>query len=208
MFRFFILFSLMVITVSCGGKEIKSGPEILIKNDSISLVNNSANSQNEVVTEIGLVKEVEDSGYPFATLTIEFPERKFSAYFTINMEEVEYASLDIIRQFVGKYVTFRYTSELIYALLDIHMDNKSLLGMDSAPDGKDIKIIEGILDGATEETPGDLPGEISIWAKDGENLDFDFFVTSEMVAANGKKVKGYYDTRTKNTLRSISLSGK
>ena len=61
------------------------------------------------------------------------------------------------------------------------------------------------MDGASEETAGDLPGEISIWADDGENLFFEFYVTSEMVAANGKRVKGYYDIRTKNEIKSIQL---
>jgi len=204
-FRFLILSFFVVFTFSCSGKQKNRNQVINFAADSISGKKNTGLSKDGEITERGLVKDVEDSGYPFATVTIEFPERKFSEYFTINMEEVENASLDVIRNYVGKYVVFNYTSTLSYALLDLQKDGKSLLGMDSNDIDPSWKIIEGELDGASEETVGDLPGEVSIRANDGENLYFEFYVTSEMVSANGKRVKGYYDVRTKNDIKSIKL---
>ncbi len=173
--------------------------------DSIAQKLITTSAKDGEITERGLVREVEDSGYPFAMVTIEFPERKFTEYFTINMEEVENASLDVISHYVGKYVIFNYTSTLSHPLLDLQMDGKSLLGIDANDIDPSWKIIEGEFDGASEETAGDLPGEISIWSDDGENLYFEFYVTTEMVAANGKRVKGYYDIRTKNEIKSIQL---
>lgn len=206
LYRILFLCILTVCTISCIGKENKSGTKGPLAADSIANNTKAKPLQGGEITERGLVKEVEDSGYPFATVTIEFPERKFTEYFTINMEEVENASLDVIRNYVGKYVVFNYTSTLSHALLDLHLNGKSLLGMNSNDIDSNWKIIEGELDGASEETAGDLPGEISIWADDGENLYFEFYVTSEMVSANGKRVKGYYDIRTKNEIKSIQLT--
>jgi hypothetical protein len=205
LYRILFFCILTMCTISCIGKENKSGAEGRFSKDSISQNNNPTASKDGEITERGLFREVEDSGYPFATVTIEFPERRFTEYFTINMEEVENASLDVIRNYVGKYVVFNYTSTLSHALLDLQLNGESLLGMNSNDIDPNWKIIEGELDGANEETAGDLPGEVSIWADDGENLYFEFFITSEMVAANGKRVKGYYDVRTKNEIKSIQL---
>ncbi|MBK8056205.1 MAG: hypothetical protein IPK35_23780 [Saprospiraceae bacterium] len=66
--------------------------------------------------------------------------------------------------------------------------------------------IEGVLCGAEEVTAGDLPGETSIMAAYGENLYFKYFVTPELVAVNEKKVTGFYDERTLNTITSIELN--
>ncbi|MEZ4905021.1 MAG: hypothetical protein R2822_26345 [Spirosomataceae bacterium] len=94
---------------------------------------------------MGLLKEVEDSGYPFATLTIEFPERKLTEYFTINFEEAKGANLGTIQQWVGKYVSFTYTSELTNALLDVQVEGKSLVSTEKIELGPDVKTLSGIL---------------------------------------------------------------
>jgi len=204
-YRWLILGILAINYLACIGKDIKVGSEGSLSADSTAQIMIRTSAKDGEITERGLVREVEDSGYPFSTVTIEFPERKFTEYFTINMEEVESASLDVIRHYVGKYVIFNYTSTLSHTLLDLQLNGKSLLGMNSNDIDSNWRIIEGELDGASEETAGDLPGEISIWADDGENLYFEFYVTSEMVAANGKRVKGFYDIRTKNEIKSIQL---
>ena len=50
-------------------------PHITISEVSYSL---PAAIINPSIKEMGRLKNVEDSGYPFATLTIEFPERGFT----------------------------------------------------------------------------------------------------------------------------------
>ena len=43
-------------------------------------------SAQEEIREMGLLKSAEDSGYPFMTLQIEFPERGFEEYFSVNLQ--------------------------------------------------------------------------------------------------------------------------
>lgn len=161
---------------------------------------------DEEIQELGLLKEVEDTGYPMASLTIEFPERKFTEYFSINLEAVKGADINKLRAWVGKYVSFRYTSRLTNTLLDVQSDGKSVLGADAPEIKPAMKKIEGVLKGADEETPGDLPGKVSITSADNNTLTFAFFVTKEMVEVNGKKVVGYYEERPENVIKAIKLS--
>lgn len=203
-YRIVYIFIIILFSISCGGKENKKDINILsLKDSSLQIVNTKKN--NPEITEKGLVKQVEDSGYPFATVTIEFPERKFTENFILNMEEVENASLNVINTYVGKYVKFTYTTEISFALLDVFQNSRSVFGSELAPEGEGIKSIEGILYGAERVTSGDIPGEVSIMADDGENLYFEYFITQDLVSVNEKRVTGFYDERTKNTIKSIEL---
>ncbi len=157
------------------------------------------------IPEMGLLTHVEDSGYPFATLTIEFPERNFSEYFTINMEEVKNGSIEDLQTYIGQYITFEYTSEFQYTLLDIYYESYSIFGSEVAPEGEGIRSIEGVLYGAENITEGDLPGEVSVFANDGENHYFPYFVTQEMVAVNEKVVTVFYEIRSQHVITAIQL---
>lgn len=163
---------------------------------------------DQEITEIGLVKSVEDSGYPFYTLEIEFPERKFSEYFTVNLADLSELDPQKLSAMAGKYVQFEYTSTLTYALLDVRQDNTSVLGLSPSelPDG--LKEISGTLSGASEPTQGDLPTTIRIHDPEGLSLQFEFFVTPELTEAEGELVVGYYDERTANKIISIRLTDK
>lgn len=163
---------------------------------------------NGEINERGLLKAVEDGGYPFATLTIEFPERKSTEQFTINLERATGATMQSLTEGVGQYVAFAYTSELSNALLDIQQDGKSLLGDDAPTLPADLKQIMGKLSGANQETTSDEPGKISITTDDNTTETFPDFVTKEMVAANGKVVIGYFEERTQNTINSIKVLPK
>jgi hypothetical protein len=157
------------------------------------------------IPETGLLTHVEDSGHPFATLTIEFPERNFSEYFTINMEEVKNGSMEDLQNYIGQYITFEYTSEFQYTLLDIFYESNSVFGSEVAPEGEGIKSIEGVFYGAENITEGDLPGVVSVFAEDGENLYFPYFVTQEMVAVNEKVVTVFYEIRNQHVITAIQL---
>jgi len=69
----------------------------------------------------------------------------------------------------------------------------------------DIQVIQGILSNAEEETTGDLPGELLITTEEEITLSFPFYITSEIVQANGKEVIGYYDQRTLNSIISLEI---
>lgn len=163
---------------------------------------------DDEINERGLLKEVEDGGYPFATLTIEFPERKFTEQFTINLGNVTTVTMDDLTKGIGQYVAFAYTSEISNALLDIQLDGESLLGDDAPTLAADTKQIMGKLRGANKETTSDEPGKISITTDDNTTETFAYFVTKEMVAANGKVVIGYFEERTRNTVKSIKVLPK
>jgi len=204
------------LCIACATNERKSAVfESAKPTDTTATVAPATTSTPEPITanddeikEMGLLKEVEDSGYPYAVLTIEFLERKFTEQFVINLEEVKSANLSTLSGWVGRYVSFTYTSELINALLDIQKDGKSLLG-DNAPTlAADTKQIMGKLRGANKETTSDEPGTISITTNDNTTEKFSYFVTKEMVAANGSIVVGYFEERGKNTIKSIKVLPK
>lgn len=213
-----LLVSTLVLFLSCSSKQADSTTAVSVTNQDSSSV--STASTNEITTniksvlpyaddpisEIGLLKEVEDTGYPIAVLRIEFPERGFEEYFTVNFEELKTTNINKLRSWVGKYIAFSYESDIENALMDIHVKGKTIFG-EYAPEltPEMIKIV-GILKGADEETPGDLPGRVSITTKEKEVYEFDYFVTPEMVALNGKTVTAYYEERTANTIKSIKLT--
>lgn len=205
---------LLTFCIACAPNESKSAdadvvqtPDTIAQTDAQKPVEEPT-ATDEDIKEMGLLKEVEDGGYPFATLTIEFPERKFQEYFTINFEEVKGASLDKVYKWVGRYVSFTYNTDLTNALLDVQIGGKSLVSDEKIELGPDAKQISGILKGADEETPGDLPGEVTITTKNKTTMTFPFFVTAEMVKANGKSVVGFYEERNQNTITAIKLLPK
>ncbi|MEI7584955.1 hypothetical protein [Runella sp.] len=205
---------LLSLCISCAANESKSATsETQSSTDSTSQLavkepTGELSATDDGIKEMGILKEVEDSGYPIATLTIEFPERKFQEYFTINFEETKGADLQTIRKWVGRYVSFTYNSDLTNALLDVQVDGKSLVSEEKIELSADAKKVTGILRGADEETPGDLPGKVTITTSDDTVLSFPFFVTKEMVEANGKSVTGFYEERTQNTITAIKLLPK
>ncbi len=158
------------------------------------------------IKELGLLKNVEDSGYPFFTLFIEFPERQFSEYFTLNLEELQDISPQELTNAIGKYVSFEYNSDLINALIEIEYQDKGIiLHDDTVFQNDDLKRITGVLSNAAEETIGDLPGEIYITTEEEITEKFSFFITSDIVALNGKVVTAHYEQRTLNTITSLEI---
>ena len=158
----------------------------------------------EALKEFGLLKSAEDSGYPFYTVEIEFPERKFSEIFTINLAELPDVDPGLLTGWVGKYVSFEYTSEIVNALLDIRQNGKSLLGVNPSELPKGLKKISGTLSGAANVTEGDLPSVLRIHDPEYQSIEFEFFITPELVEADGTLVVGYYDQRTNNRITAIS----
>ncbi len=158
----------------------------------------------EALKEFGLLKSAEDSGYPFYTVEIEFPERKFSEIFTINLAELPDVDPGLLTGWVGKYVSFEYTSEIVNALLDIRQNGKSLLGVNPSELPKGLKKISGTLSGAANVTEGDLPSVLRIHDPEDQSIEFEFFITPELVEADGTLVVGYYDQRTNNRITAIS----
>ena len=155
---------------------------------------------DDELQEKGILRLVEDSGYPFVVLSVEFPERKFTESFTINLEEIKGVKMETLNKWIGKYVAFSYTSELVNDLFDLKLKGKSLLGDEKIEVGPDTKTITGVLKGAKQATAGDVPDMISV-----NGITFEFFITPEMVKANGQTVTATYEEATENTITKIRL---
>jgi hypothetical protein len=189
-----------VLLNSCNGQEKQTAKLVTDENEQIT--------KTEALKEFGLLKSADDSGYPFYTVEIEFPERKFSEVFTLNLEEITDVDPGILAGWVGQYVSFEYTSEVINALLDVRQNGKSLLGVKPSELPKGLQKISGTLSGATNVTEGDLPSLLRIHDPEDQSLEFEFFITPELVEAEGSLVVGFYDQRTENKIISMKLAKK
>lgn len=188
---FFIVFTLLLTS--------NQSNSALLKNVSQTWIDDGIN-------EFGLLKGVEDSGYPLATLHIEFPERKFSEYFTINLEEVKSVNMGILQKWVGKYVAFTYNSDLNNALVDVQINGKSAISTEPVEFSENVQKVVGVLRGAAKVTESDLPSTISITTANNQKLLFDYYITPEMVKINGRKVVAYYEEIVSNTITKIKVS--
>ena len=184
-----------VLLNSCNGQEKQTQQPVPTEKQEIN--------EGDALKEFGLLKSADDSGYPFYTVEVEFPERKFSEVFTLNLEEIPDVDPGILAGWVGKYVSFEYTSEVINALLDVRQNGKSLLGVKPSELPKGLKKISGALSGATNVTEGDLPSLLRIHDPEGQSLEFEFFITPELVEAEGTLVVGFYDQRIDNRIITI-----
>lgn len=190
----------IVLLASCNGQEKQGQPSTPAEKEEIN--------KEKALKEFGLLKSSDDFGYPFYTVYIEFPERKFSMAFNLNLEEIPDVDPGILAGWVGQYVSFEYTSEVINALLDVTQNGKSLLGLKPSELPEGLKKISGTLSGATNVTEGDLPSLLRINDPEDQSLEFDFFITPELVEAEGTLVVGFYDQRVDNRITTIKLKKK
>lgn len=197
--------SALILNFALLSIAIASGP-VQVQPAGSHLATIQMATENRGIKELGLLKQVEDSGYPFVTLTIEFPERNFTEVFGLNLEEVKNVDAQKLNAWVGKYVAFDYDSDIVNALMDLKRGGQSILDTDVYTKNADTKVIKGILSGAEEVTSGDLPGEILITTEEGITMSFAFFIDEKIVAVNGKKVVAFYEERTQNTINEIRLS--
>lgn len=199
--KLLVAFGGMAAFISCSGQQSSNAQKEATEQSTLS------ESTDDEIHEFGLVKQVEDAGYPFATLAIEFPERGFEAYFTLNMEEVAGVNPGIVNKWVGKYVEFYYTSDIVNSLIDIRQDGVSLIGMNPEELPEGLRKASGTLD-CPEELSGDLPGVLQIMDAHADSYSFEFFITQEIIDARGQLVEGYFDERTVNTITQIRPSKK
>ena len=155
-------------------------------------------------TATGLLKDIEDEGYPLVTLTIAFPAKQTTEQFTINLDRITTIKPTALAGLIGKTISFHYTTEEINALLDIEVGGAFLLDGDPDLLKKTTSKVTGQF-GADEISSGDVPGLLTITAPDGEITEFPFFITSELLEVNGTTVTAFYEVRTINTITEISV---
>jgi len=156
----------------------------------------------EVRTE-ATITAIEDAGYPMFTVTAAVPGKPAPLQLLLNAEGADLRGVEPA-SFKGTVVTLTYTSAWEPSLIDIRADGHSLLGPD-APKADDPAwtVLTGALSGATAPTAGDLPDTIEVTDAAGKKTAFQFFITPEIVAANGKQVTAYYRTDSVNRVTGI-----
>lgn len=151
----------------------------------------SREPNDDELNEFGVIAELEEAGYPLYTVTISFPERGMSSGFSLNVESATLS--DEISKFQGQFATIYYESEESTEVLDIILNDQSLLGEYAPEDHEGLERFEGTLKGATSES-GDLPGTLQIEGEE-ETLVFEYFVDTATIAANDQQVVVYYYKR-------------
>lgn len=205
-FSLILLFGLNACQQSGSNESDATSDSLAVADSTLYPENLEASSfpNGELVHETGILKKFEDGGYPFATLTIEFPERKMEETFSLNLEEVKNIDQEVLSQSTGKYLDFSYVSNFENALMDIQNNGKSIFKSDVIPVTKEMKNISGVLSGAKEVTGGDLPNKVSV-SNANQTLDFEYYVTDEMVKYNGKTITVFYEERSTNNLVEVKI---
>jgi hypothetical protein len=207
------IFSLIIILGlnACQQSGSNEGTDTAV--DSLAIADTTQYPENleassfpngELVHETGILKKFEDGGYPFATLTIEFPERKFKETFSLNLEEVKNIDQELLSKSTGKYLDFSYVSKFENALMDIQNNGKTIFKTDAIPVTKEMKSVSGVLNGANEITGGDLPNKVSV-SNAEQTVEFEYYVTEEMAKYNGKTITVFYEERTSNDLVELKI---
>jgi len=196
-----ILLLLSLIIVSCTSapkQENEDAPETEEAKET-STLEDSADEDDELFTEYGLIQAVEGGAYPMYTITVEFPERKMIKTFSLNAEELQ-PRIEQLSSLVGNYAAIKYTSTLEPSLLDLRTKDKVIMG--SGKIDPNWKRISGKLTGAEEITNSDLPGAVQV-SNDSQTIEFQFYVFEEMQAVNGQYVEANYTLRSINRIKSM-----
>ncbi len=160
---------------------------------------------DDEIPEFGKIIDIEDNGYPMFSVTVSFPERNFEASFSLNIEAID-LQIDQLHPMLENYATLFYVSESRNDLFELQYEGQSLFGEYALQIDPEWKQMAGILSGADAATAGDLPDEILVVDEKGNEVHFDFFITPEMVAKNGRSVIAYYQPRYVNEITHLQAS--
>jgi hypothetical protein len=201
------LFTITVLALLMNCKTEAKKPAITTdkKVETTELKGTDREPTDDEIREYGIIKSIEDGQYPMFVVTVEFPERQTKASFNLNMEAVSQTAADI-DSLIGNYASIYYIDSSDNMLMDIHFEGKTLYGEYAPEIDASFKKITGILSGAENETVGDLPTTIYITDANGNKMAFEEFITSKVVAKNGKTVTGYYYMRFNNIITYIKKS--
>lgn len=160
-----------------------------------------------VFQDSGLVKVVDDIGFPLFYVELEPGSGQRPNTFILNIDEAQIEH-DAAWHLPGKTIRFSYTVTEEPFLMDMLMKGQTLLGQYAPKHDSTWKEITGTLGDATEETPGDLPSHITITDTKNSTIRFEYFVTQEFVEANNKTVSAYYEYRNVYKISSLTTEFK
>ncbi len=161
---------------------------------------------DEEIKEFGIIETIEDGGYPFFVVTVNFVERNIKHDFNLNIEAID-MDMEELATLTDQWATIYYTANIENFLYDLQYKGESVFG-EYAPEKTDPswKKITGILSGAAEVTAGDLPDTVTVTDTNGNAMEFGLFIDAETVKANGKEVTAFYEVRGVNTITHIQPS--
>ncbi len=206
----FYLFALLFSSLACASSSSQNQnatDTTAVADTTVYPANLEADSfpDGEPVHETGVLKSVEDSGYPFFTLEIEFPDLKTTETFSLNITEIEGLDTKKLNLAKGKKIDFTFIVNVTNSLLDLREKNNTIFHENEVLLTPETKKITGTLSGADQTTEGDLPGKVKITAQDGKSVDFEYFITPEMVKYNNKTLTAFYEERAQNIIRELQV---
>lgn len=165
-----------------------------------------SDEHKDLLSASGLLTDVEDGAYPFASITVEFPKSDTRASFTLNVEKVA-VDMGALAAQIGNMVFIDYTSDVIKDIVEIELESGFLNGTDNPADLRPYESVNGIMRDA-QVTMGDLPGTFYIEDDGVYRTYFEDYVTEDMVAANGQPVVIYYSERHQNVIWDIRYAAE
>ncbi|MBL8548626.1 MAG: hypothetical protein JNJ73_01475 [Hyphomonadaceae bacterium] len=151
---------------------------------------------------VGQVTSVEDGGYP--QFTVHVLQNGVDLPLYLNAEAADLGGATPA-SFQGATAEITYRTTPANNLADLRVNGHSLLNGDAEPTGPSVT---GVLSGASEVTAGDLPGLIVVTDRAGQRTEFEYYVTPEIVAANGKQVTAFYTADTVNRITAMRPAGR
>lgn len=160
-------------------------------------------------TVTGTLVSADDAGYPMFFLNILPAGAAEPTGYLFNNEAAEIEGGDI-NALVGKTVEATVETKKEVGPIDIMMNGKTILPEDDQEmrlmpvEGE--KSVTGTLGGAAAVTASDLPDLLTITAKDGTTVSFEYYVDDKLVAANGKEVTMRYTIDDRSDVVAIKAA--
>jgi len=154
----------------------------------------------------GAVTLVEDGAYPQFTVTVQ-PQGGEALALYLNAESGADLEGQQPGSFSGQSVIAYYTTSDDPLLIALQSSTGApIVAPDGVAPADNLQAITGVLSGATEPTTSDLPDVITVTDAQGRAMDFEYYITDEIVAVNGQQVTARYRPSVRNEITLLHLA--
>ena len=154
-------------------------------------------------TTAAKITAVTDAGYPMYVVAAQIPGQPTLVEMMLNAEHADLDGIDR-QEFVGQDVVLTYAVVAENDLYDLRDGDLSLV-QETQARAPHWKEVTGVLSGAESSTGGDLPDLIAVTDTSGVKVEFSYFVTPQIAAANGKPVTAWYAPGAGQYVKSLRL---
>ena len=162
--------------------------------------NNMSKPKNDVIKELAIVKKVEDAGYPMFMMTFYFIERIETETIFVDRESIIFSDAPLTA-LIEKKVMVSYLNANKTHMHRLYGATDEIGEIDP-----EWKILKGVLQHIEGGTSEDLPDQLTVEAKDGSTIVFDYYIDAEMKALSKKPVTIYYTTSAKKQVTELKLA--